>query len=83
MCPAVAFRKLGSPQASCARLPRALCALTKRLNRPRDAKRSSKAVITSSRAVGLVPASVLGVAAPLLLLVSSLWEHHPSKSLLF
>ena len=76
MCPAVAFRKLGRPQASCARLPRALCALMKRLNRPRDAKRSSSAVIESCRAVGFPPASVCGVAAPLLLLASSLPPVH-------
>ena len=80
MCPAVAFRKLGRPQASCARLPRALCALMKRLNRPRDAKRSSSSVIMSTKAAGLAPASVRGVAAPLLLPASSLQSaDHPVK----
>ena len=80
MCPAVAFRKLGRPHASCARLPRALCALMKRLNRPRDAKRSSSAVIVSCRAAGFPPVSVRGVAAPLLLLASSLPPTHHLSS---
>ena len=70
----MAFRKLGSPQASWAQFPRALCALTKRLKRPREAKRSSRAVIASCRALGFAPASVIGVAAPLLLLASNLLE---------
>ena len=87
MWPAVAFKKLGSPQGSCARLPLALCALTKRLNRPRDAKRSSSAAIVSRRAAGFAAASIRGVAAPLLSLASSLPQHiarlRPRGALLF
>ena len=74
--PAVAFRKLGDPQASSIWAPRAQCAPTKRLNRLREANCSSSAAAISCRALPLGPASVLGVAAPLpLLLASNLPQH--------
>lgn len=74
--PAAAFRKLGDPQTSSIRAPRAQWALTKRRNRLRDANCSSSAATVSRRASPLGPASVLGVAAPLLALLASNLPQH-------
>ena len=75
MMPAVAFKKLGDEQGSTVWLPRALCMLTKRLKRLRDANCSSSFDMVSLRAAALGSGSADGVVAPLAPLAINLLMH--------